>query len=327
MYQYSWVFFKKYIRVYELRGLDMEKDNILKFLEDIQSNDINISNVEKLKKIMNHIFSESEFQKYVQDNQFIANLLFTYLKIYTCPVVIQFYDELENKIVRNNGSGVLLDLGNGPFLVTNNHVIMAYKDKVNRVKEIGNEPLLMIGNVIVDIKKSLIDINETLDLASIRITEEDLLQISKESYKEPYKPHYGPPSDYSELRGETAIVVGYPGVFRTDSVKASELEYAVFSGEIMDTSDISIKIPLVIEQSKRVFGNRDLNELDDSNPEEKSRLGGFSGGGVFILANDGSIHLIGITKENIGFIHGVQASLSSLINTDGTFCDTFDLYK
>lgn len=307
----------------------MEKNEILQVLKDVQGNDVTQENVKQLKEVIEHLFTETRLNN-LENNQQDKNLIFealqTYLKIHVCPIVIDYFDTQKGKRVRNNGSGVLMDLGQGKFLVTNKHVIDAYLSKVNQMNSGDDPPFLMIGNRIIDIEERLIDVNETLDLASIKIFDEDLEFMSTESYKEAYSTDSGPPSDYRQLRNQLVTFVGYPGIFREDTSQETTMDFSAFTVPVDDASELSLIIPVNLDEATRIFGERSIGEFDIVE-EGRSSLGGFSGGGVFFLDDGGNIHLAAITKENLSFAYGIQATLSKFIHTDGSFDSEKDLYN
>lgn len=197
--------------------------------------------------------------------------------------------------------------------MTNKHIIDFCR--------MNKQKFLRVGQALIEIDEVLIDSNDTLDLATIKITQDHLQQICKYSYKEPYCPEYGPPSDFTELVDEMVTITGFPGVFRIDSSDVSTLEYAAFTGPISDVSEISLTIPMELEKCEKIFGYRDPELF-------RIRLGGFSGGGVFFLKNDGTIHLAGIIKEDLGsFLLGFKATPSRLIMANGEIDKRYDLHR
>lgn len=287
----------------------MDSREFKRLLENAYEQGLNHEVVSQLKA-----FLKEKSQKAIEndeENQLVAEAFQTLLKAYICPVVIICEDKGERKI--ENGSGVLMDINEGLFLVTNKHVTDFYFNNKNCI--------FKVGDLQINLETSLIDENETLDLATISLSQDDLKNINDTCYKEPFRPKGGPPSDFSELVDEVVTAVGYPGVLRNDNVQESVLGFGAYSGPVLDVSEISLTIPMDMDQGVKILGEDDPGLL-------RTRLGGFSGGGVFILTNDGEFHLVGIIKEDLGaFLYGLKATPSNMICTNGEIDKKYDLYK
>jgi hypothetical protein len=294
----------------------MEISEIKSVIEEIHSQDITKDNVDKLKSVFEHVtLNYSDFK---ENEVILAQLLQTYLKLYVCPVVIVYWDEEKQAASVSAGSGVLLNLEE-KFLVTNRHVIEFYRSK-KREKSPGiDNPIIQIGSAKINLDTALIDENETLDLATIRITDENLSVISQTSYKE-----FFCPVQWNEERKlnskDTITIAGFPGVYRHDlSSKESQFNSATATMPVMDTNDKTIYIEIEVGQALKIFGDEDPQDLNIS-------FGGLSGGGVFFFNEEG-LDLFGIIKEDgAGLFSGIQATYSSLIKKDGTINTKYDLY-
>ncbi|QKH04426.1 trypsin-like peptidase domain-containing protein [Bacillus cereus] len=218
-----------------------------------------------------------------------AEIFITYIKNFTVPIV--FGDEK-----RNNGSGCLLRL-NGDFLVTNAHVIRG---------AILQERVLIGGGEVFNIKEKIISIDDDLDLAVIDLSD-GLNKEIEDKGKMFFEPKSWPSSECEV--GDLVFIVGYPGVFREDTELLSTIYYAAIREEIMDVTDRRLVSNFNRENWEKKIGVKEISEL--------KRLGGLSGGPVFICRDD-IPELVGFTYEDGGgFFDGVKIIKSSFINKDG----------
>ena len=159
----------------------METSEIRDIIEEIHKQDINQGNAEKLKAVFEYV--KSNYSDFSSDQVMLGQVLQTYLKIHVCPVVIVYWDEAIEAPNVSSGTGVLLNLED-KFLVTNRHVIEFYRHKKREKAEGVDNPIIQVGAVKINLDNALIDENETLDIATIKLTDEDLSIISATSYKE-----------------------------------------------------------------------------------------------------------------------------------------------
>jgi hypothetical protein len=224
-----------------------------------------------------------------------AEIFVTYFKNFTVPIV--FGDEN-----RNNGSGCLLRLDRD-FLITNAHVIR------------GAIPAkqLLIGKVEVrKIEEKIISIDDDLDLAVIDLTD-GLNEELEDTGKMFFEPKSWPSSE-CEI-GDQVFIVGYPGIFREDEELFSLVYYTAIREEIMDVTDRRLVSGFNRENWKKTLGLKEISEL--------KRLGGLSGGPVFICRDD-IPELVGFTYEDGGnFFDGVKIIKSNFINKDGEISKYF----
>lgn len=218
-----------------------------------------------------------------------AEIFVTYFKNFTVPIV--FGDEK-----RNNGSGCLLRL-NRDFLITNAHVIRGAIP----------EERLLIGNVEVwKIEDKVISIDDDLDLAVIDLSD-GLNKDLEDNGKMFFEPKSWPSSECET--GDQVFIVGYPGIFREDEELFSIVYYTAIREEIMDVTDRRLVSGFNRENWKKALGLKEISEL--------KKLGGLSGGPVFICRDD-IPELVGFTYEDGGgFFDGVKIIKSSFINKDG----------
>ncbi|WP_340014432.1 serine protease [Paenibacillus sp. FSL K6-1318] len=288
----------------------MDDQELIKVLESVHKEGLNSETVTQIKSFLKERLRQVD-ESNEEYSDLIATAFQTLLKAYICPIVIIYEDKDRRKI--ENASGVLMDINESLFLVTNKHVTDFYFNNENCI--------FKVGDLQIDLATLLIDVNETLDLATISLSHDDLKSINVSCYKEPYRPQSGPLSNFSELVGEVVTVVGYPGVLRHDNMQESVLGFGAYSGPVSDVSEISITIPIDMDQVVKLFGEDDPELL-------RIRLGGFSGGGVFILKSDGEFHLVGIIKEDLGsFLYGLKATPSNMICKNGMIVTQYDLYN
>lgn len=263
---------------------------LINTLEEVHSE----GNIERkqgyIKELIEEIKNYSkQLQKGRSREDGYAEVFVTYFKNFTVPIV---FGDGE----RNNGSGCLLRL-NKDFLITNAHVI----------KGAASAKRILIGDVEVwNIEEKIISIDDVLDLAVI-----DLSEGLNEKIEDCGKMFFQPkswPSLECEI-GDQVFIVGYPGVFREDEPKFSTVYYTAIREEIMDVTDRRLVSGFNRENWQKVMGVKEIDELN--------RLGGISGGPVFICRDDVP-ELVGFTFEDGGALFdGVRIIKSSFINMDG----------
>lgn len=287
-------------------------------LSKIHESDITNESAIELKNALNVLIKDYSLRS--KEESLLDQVMQTFLKLFSVPVAI-VYSNLESKITSiSAGTGILLSLKE-KFLVTNKHVIDFYRNQVE-IATINNleQPLLQVGGLIVNLEDKILDENETLDLTTIKLSEGDLKLVGKHSYKEFFSPN----SKFVQsdvTKDKAVIIIGYPGVYRLDLKNYSCFQSATATLEIMDANEKTAYIELDLNNVYKAFGYDDPEKL-------KQSLGGFSGGGVFSLASNGDVQLLGIIKEDgSGLFNGVQASYAYLINEDGTINSKFDLER
>jgi hypothetical protein len=110
----------------------------------------------------------------------------------------------------NNGTVTLVDVGSGPVAVTCWHVIDDF-----RTKKKTDDIIFQLGFVDLDPQEQLIDESERLDLATIRLTEQQAKAITSEGEIGScvFKPKSWPPP--MPQTGEFVAFGGFPGSLRT----------------------------------------------------------------------------------------------------------------
>ncbi len=201
--------------------------------------------------------------------------------------------------VRNNGSGTLINTGQGRFLITNDHVYQAFQDR-------GGAKLLMsVKGGFIDISNMVVvDRDHDFDLAVLCVPEDLIHRHGKMFSPWPFWPPRRPEN------GMGAFIYGYPGLGR----------------EVLDDS-LGIRPALVgmrvASAGERHFILADVyNDIENSPPpgaKELTDLGGMSGSAVYVMPQ---------TKDDLflgGFMFqanslGILVSYADRIRADGTIC-------
>lgn len=98
-------------------------------------------------------------------------------------------------------------------------------------------------------------------------------------------------------------------MLRIDGVNEATSKYVSIQEEIMDSSESRSIILFQRENWIRCLG---LN-----NPEELTRVGGFSGGPALIF-KDGILELVGVISQDGGSLFDIQIVNAKYIKPDGT---------
>ncbi len=207
----------------------------------------------------------------------------------------------------NNGTITLADLGSGPLAITCHHVLSYYRKRLAREKDI----VFQIGSLELNVLDQLIDENERLDIATLRLNDEQVAQITSEGEIGScvFIPKEWPcPAPKS---GEFVAFGGFPGKLRT--VRSfDELEFPGWSSgasEVSSVNDHQFVSAFERQYWIRIFGPPEQGDLDI--------LGGMSGGPAFI--NRGLYwDMVGIVSQyNENYDAMVFSSLSA-VHPDGT---------
>ena len=171
-----------------------------------------------------------------------------------------------------NGTISIVDLGEGPLAITCEHVIAGYC----QMKETHDNLVFQIGNIEIDPIEQLIDKDARLDLATIRLSKEQIEFITSKGVigSSVFRPKSWPPEIVKE--GEFVSFGGFPGSLR--SVVSFE-EY------IFDSwSCGGEKISSVSEGQFVSAFNRDywVKSFGAAHHLTLDALGGLSGGPAFV---------------------------------------------
>jgi hypothetical protein len=174
----------------------------------------------------------------------------------------------------NNGTITLVDFGNGPIAITCYHVLSAYREMLNK----NRRALFQIGNVELDPLSQLIDENDQLDLASIRLTPAQAKDINSEGeigscFFKPPRPWPSP----SVKEGDFVAFGGFPGLWR-ERKNFDELVFPSFSSG-------GCRVASVAENRFAIHFERDywIKAFDIDKREDLHDIGGMSGGPAFIF--------------------------------------------
>lgn len=172
----------------------------------------------------------------------------------------------------SNGTVSLVDLGDGPLAITCEHVIAGYTD----MTKAHDNLVFQIGCVEINPLEQLIDRNARLDLATIRLTEEQVKSITSEGEIGScvFRPKAWPPEALQ--KGQFVAFGGFPGCLRTVESFDEYLFKSWSSGasQISSVSDGQFVSAFEREFWVKSFGAERHMNID--------ALGGLSGGPVFI---------------------------------------------
>lgn len=208
----------------------------------------------------------------------------------------------------NNGTVSLIDLGGGPMAITCAHVIEGYREKV---KQFG-DALFQIGHVVINPIEQLISESAELDLATIKISEDQAAAIMSDGQIGScfFKPVKWPAPAVSV--NDYVAFGGFPGLWR-ERVSYNELVFPSYSSgasRIASVSEDRFASQFEREYWIESFSTDDLMELNG--------LGGLSGGPAFMYKG---LHwdFVGIIYEFSNAYDIMFFRPSSLIRNDGSF--------
>ena len=172
----------------------------------------------------------------------------------------------------SNGTVSLVDLGDGPLAITCEHVIAGYID----MAKVHDNLVFQIGSVEINPLEQLIDKNAQLDLATIRLTEEQIKSITSEGEIGScvFRPKAWPPEALK--KGQFVAFGGFPGCLRT----VASFDEHIFESWSSGASQISsVSEGKFLSAFEREFWVKSFGTESHMNIDT---LGGLSGGPVFI---------------------------------------------
>lgn len=216
---------------------------------------------------------------------------------YVIPVYWGTRDQNSVWTVENSGSAFAISFGADPILVTASHVIESYLQRCRETKEIQ----FGLGPLNFDPLERRIDFRDScvLDIATFRITQEELASIGKHAAVE--SAPFWPPEPANV--GEGAIFGGFPGRERVP-LPCQTISFGFYFG-----------LSPVSSSSERHFGcNFDRNEWVDilgvELPPDGYDLGGLSGGPCFIYHESPS----GIISWRLGgIIYNATTTIGEIV--------------
>ena len=207
----------------------------------------------------------------------------------------------------NNGTISLVELGNGPLGLTCHHVLKEYR----KVRDTTPGVIFQIGNVELDPVEQLIDENQRLDLATIRLTDNQVAAITSEEELGScvFQPRSWPPP--LPTPGEYVAFGGYPGSLRT-VVSFAQLDFFSWSsGASLVSSGSDWQFVSAFQREYWVTSFAAKHQLDLRD------LGGMSGGPAFI--NRGLYwDLVGLVSEYHEHYDAMFFASLRAVRADGT---------
>jgi hypothetical protein len=213
----------------------------------------------------------------------------------------------------SNGTTFFLDCGQGPFGVTAGHVYEGYEERANRAPCQIGLPSSGKPGVTIDLRERLIAHSQSPDIATYRISPEEIDRIGAHVVM-------GPPKEPKE--DDIVAFVGFPKSGR-EIVAEGRIAFAPFHGAafVESASLETIACPIPREWITPIQGMRF--------PEASEDTAGMSGGPVFSFDRGAvmSWRLLGVISDGGGgkhegdggpFLDVVVGARADLINADGT---------
>lgn len=206
-----------------------------------------------------------------------------------------------------NGTITLADLGSGPLGITCHHVLDSYR----KLREQSGDILFQIGDQELDPLSQLVDQNERLDIAVLKLPESQVTAITSTGTIGSclFRPKQWPCEPAT--RGSYVAFGGFPGKLK-NITSLNEIEFGSWSSgasHIDSASDIQFVSAFDRAYWVKSFGSTAHMEL--------STLGGMSGGPAFI--NRGLYwDFVGIVSEYQDNYDAVFFSSTAPIRHDGT---------
>ena len=186
----------------------------------------------------------------------------------------------------NNGTISLVDLGKGVLGITCHHVIAEYRARRRSFDDV----VFQIGNVELDPVDQLIDENTRIDLATIRLTDNQVKAITSEGKIGScvFQPKSWPSPSPKE--GDYVAFGGFPGSLRT-LVSFDELDFPSWSSGGSLVSSVS-EFQFVSAFERKFW----VSSFGAKHHMDLRALGGMSGGPAFV--NRGlHWHFVGIVSQ------------------------------
>ena len=215
--------------------------------------------------------------------------------------------------VLDNGSCFLLDCGQGPFLVTANHVFQGFR----AAKQQHEDAICIVGDVPFDPVKRLIAFDSAYDVATFRVLKEEIAQLESNAGKIVLRGSQStwPPEPPAIDRG--VFFVGFPGdgramkPYRGNSVV--EIDWTGYTSLAVASGVSTTDITLLFDHEQ----DFDVG-LRPTIPEDWA-LGGCSGAPLLTFVDQRGVfswRLGGIISESSDRI--LKAARANCLNPDGT---------
>ena len=194
------------------------------------------------------------------------------------------------------------------MLITNEHVLTACESAPEGAHILIGEHNMAIEDFVQVASES--SSNGNLDLAIIKIPENLVEPWVMRQNKLFYKPESWPLQP--PQRNNMVFLAGYPGVLREDNGNEIGTFFACIQDQIMDV-DVTCSI-MNFNRTEWV------KQLGVRNVEELTRLGGFSGGPMFLFL-DGKLILLGIVRQGDSGFFDMQFVHAKFIKDNGEICE------
>lgn len=211
-----------------------------------------------------------------------------------------------------SGTATIVDFGNGPVIITAQHVMQAYKDWLIKDKDL----IFQIGNLKIDPIPGIISESEKYDLITISITEKERKEIAQEGEigKHAYSPSSWPPD--LPTNKDWVIFGGFPDTWR---------QYLSGNEIIFDSFNCGAEEVVSVSEDKFIvrFSRKDwIESFNYHNHDELHDLGGLSGSPCFLIKRlPFGVYvftLVGIVFEFSPHFDIMYVSLLSHMNKDGS---------
>jgi hypothetical protein len=227
--------------------------------------------------------------------------------LFAKPVFFGERPSKEKAALVRNGTVTLVDFGLGPILITCAHVIQTYRNFMATHENV----VFQIGNLELDPIPHLIEENFDLDLATLRLSPE---QIKAIELRGEIGSHIFQPVKWPSPRigvGQGVLFGGYPEAFR-EIHSYNELDFPSWSsGGSLVTTAYDDRFSCQFERDRWV------SSFGAENDMELRALSGLSGGPAFVHR--------GLYFDFVGIIYEYQPELdvlflrpSQFIRNDGT---------
>lgn len=175
-----------------------------------------------------------------------------------------------------NGTAFFLDAGEGPFGVTAAHVIDGYECD----RAASHVVAVQLGDLQIDLIDSLIDSDLYIDIATFRVTPEQIKMLGKTALRGHQREW--PPAPPLEGRGIN--FAGYPG---TETLFATprEFNFGIAAGGGVASSVSEVDVSAQIEREHLI------PLLGAGVPPENYDFGGISGGPMLAMVEVGGLRI------------------------------------
>jgi hypothetical protein len=192
---------------------------------------------------------------------------------YVAVVFWSGVDASGRRHIMHNGSGFFVQIAGPPFFVTAAHVVrQLQKDSESQPGQVK----VQVDDESIDLLASLIDIDDALDVATVRVPDGLPNAINKWIYRRSVE--RWPPPPPQEGRG--LFFAGYPGAYRSE-LSRRHVEFGLYGGLLTATS---VSQTSIVSQLDRGLAEA-LPGL--SPPPANAWLGGMSGAPCWTLTQIG----------------------------------------